>query len=107
MPATTPRPKDAPDKKWDRKDAPRYVRCDLNVQQKEALRAWGGELEEQDLLKWIDGRVSLGHVISLKGADVGYMCSLTGERESSGHMGVSLVARASTPVRALRSCLYK
>jgi hypothetical protein len=58
-------------------------------------------------MAWIDGRVGLGHVISLKSADVGYMCSLTGERESSGHMGVSLVARASTPVRALRSCMYK
>jgi len=107
MPATTPRPKDAPERKWDRNNAPRYVRCDLNAEQKGLLKIWAEELEDQDLLKWVDDRVLNGHVVSIKSAPTGFMCSLTGDRESSGHSGVALVARASTPIRALVSCMYK
>jgi len=107
MPATTKKPADAQPKVWDRKEAPRYVRCELSKDQKTALAAWAEELEDADLLSWIGGRVESGHVLSIKSLAVGYQVSLTGDREASGHYGISLVARASTAVRALYSCMYK
>lgn len=113
MPATTPRSKSAsnPPKPtngdWDRKLAPRFVRCELNAEQKVLLAAWALEQEDVDLLRWIDDRIQSGHVLSVRSNEVGYQASLTGDREASGHAGVSLVARASTPLRALMSCRYK
>jgi len=107
VPATTKKPTEQPAKTWDRKEAPKYVRCELNKEQKSALAAWAEEAEDVDLIKWLDGRIGSGHVFSLKSLSVGYQASLTGDREASGHYGVSLVARASTPLRALYSCWYK
>jgi hypothetical protein len=60
-----------------------------------------------DLLKWLSGRIESGHVLSLKSLPTGYQASLTGDREASGHYGVSLIARASTAMRTLYSCMYK
>lgn len=107
MPATSKKPADVPTKVWDRKEAPRYVRCELTKDQKAALAVWAEEAEDVDLIKWLDGRISSGHVFSLKSLPTGYQASLTGDREASGHFGISLVARASTPLRALYSCWYK
>lgn len=107
MPATTKKPNEQPAKVWDRKDAPKYVRCELSKDQKSLLASWASEQEDADLLKWIEGRISSGHVLSLKSQQNGYQVSLTGDREASGHFGVSLVARGSTPIRSLFSCWYK
>jgi len=107
MPKTTPRPVDTAPKTWDRKDAPKYVRCELNKEQKAALALWAEEAENIDLLAWIDRRVGLGHVLSVKATNSGYQCSLTGDSEVGGHVGMSLISRASTAVRSLYSCWYK
>jgi|ERR1035437_887580 hypothetical protein len=107
MPATTPRPKDSPGKRQNDEDRARFVKCDLNAEQKILLKTFGEELEDADLLKWLDDRVMNGHTISVKSVEVGWMCALTGMRESSGHVGKCLTARASTPTRALVSCMYK
>lgn len=107
MPKTTSAPKEQLVKTWDRKEAPRYVRCELNKEQKTLLAAWADELEYIDLLKWLSGRIENGHVLSLKSLPTGYQASLTGDREASGHMGVSLIARASTALRTLYACMYK
>jgi hypothetical protein len=94
-------------KPWTNKDAPRFVRCDLSPQQKVALTMWAADAEETDLLKWVEVRVTLGHVLSIRSNEVGFQCSLTGGTEGSGHLGVSLVARASTPLRAVYACWYR
>jgi hypothetical protein len=106
MPKTTPKA-EAPAKAWDPKDAPKFVRCELTAAQKALLTTWAEELEDMDLLKWVDSMVSNGHTLSIKSAEVGYQCSLTGVREASGHAGMSLVARASTPLRAVYGCMYR
>jgi hypothetical protein len=108
MPKTTPRAEAVTtEKPWNPKDAPRFVRCELNFDQKALLVTWAGELEDIDLLKWLEGRVMSGHTLSVRLNEVGYQCSLTGTREASGHVGMSLVARASTPLRALQGCMYR
>lgn len=107
MPATTKKPTEQPAKAWDRKEAPRYVRCELSKEQKTALAAWAEDLEDIDLLNWLTGRIESGHVLSLKSLSTGYQASLTGDREASGHYGISLIARASTAMRSLYACMYK
>lgn len=107
MPKSTPAPKDQPAKLWDRKEAPRYVRCELSKEQKAALASWAEDLEDIDLLKWLAQRIESGHVLSLKSLPTGYQASLTGDREASGHMGISLISRASTAMRTLYACMYK
>lgn len=107
MPKTTPKPAEQPVKTWDRKEAPKYVRCELSKEQKTALAAWAEGCEYIDLIAWLDGRINSGHVFSIKSIPVGFQASLTGDREASGHYGVSLVARASTPTRAIYSIWYK
>ncbi|MGH9700428.1 MAG: hypothetical protein ACRD52_13360, partial [Candidatus Acidiferrales bacterium] len=79
MPKTTPRPaSDATT--FDPKSAPKFVRCDLNADQKVLLQSWASEVEHQELLAWIETAVSRGHTISIRSNDVGYQCSLTGTR---------------------------
>jgi hypothetical protein len=68
---------------------------------------WAEEAEDIDLLSWMEKRVEQGHVLSIRSNEVGYQASLTGHREASGHQGISLVARASTPKRALYGCWYR
>jgi len=107
MPKTTPKSEAAEDKRWDGKQAPKYARCDLSAEQRELLKQWSSELEDVDLLKWIETEVSRGHVLSIRSNEVGYQASLTGVREASGHFGVTLIGRASTAVRAVQSLMYR
>ena len=107
MPKTTPRAEATEDKRWDGKQAPKYVRCELSFDQKVLLKAWSDELEDVDLLRWIEEEVSRGHVLSIRSNEVGYQASLTGVREASGHFGVTLIGRASTAVRSLQSLMYR
>lgn len=111
MPATTPNPvKVAPSGNGHNKDgnaAPLYVKCDLNTAQKLMLVAWADELETVDLLGWLDHMILEGHVISMKAVDFGFQASATGIRPPTAHVGKCLVARASTPVKALYSLMYK
>lgn len=108
MPATKPNPvkaEVAPKRKDD--NAPRFVKCDLNAQQKESLTAWALEQEEMDMLKWVEDKVTRGHVVSIRSNDVGYQCSVTGTSEGSGHPNMSLVARASTPLKSVYAAWFR
>lgn len=99
MPATAPKPDKGP--------SVRYVRCDLNAAQKEALKAWAEDAEWKDLIAWLDSMVVRGHTVSVKGMDVGYQVNVTGVRPGSGHDGMCLVARASSPTNAIYSAWFK
>jgi hypothetical protein len=107
VPRTTPRAEAEATKPWTPKDAPRFVRCELEPAQKEALAEWITKALDAELLEWLSLSVALGLTISVRANDVGYQCSLTGVRESGPHYGQSLVARASTPIKSLQACWYK
>lgn len=107
MPKTTPKTEVPATTAWDGKAAPKYVRLDLSTEQKKLLATWAAELENIDLLTWMENQVSRGHVLSVRSNEVGYQCSLTGTREASGHMGMCLVGRASTAIRAVEAVMYR
>jgi hypothetical protein len=109
MPATKPNPDKAADKAKanGQISGPRFVRCDLNPAQKEQLVHWSSELEDMDMLKWLWYKVERGHVVSIRYNEVGYQCSVTGTSEGSGHKDQSLVARASTPERAVHGAMFR
>lgn len=108
MPATTPNPAKAALAKPDRdREAPRFVRCDLNAAQKLDLVKWDDEQERTDLAEWLDKVISRGHVLSVRANDVGYQASLTGMTQSSGHEKQCLIARASTANRAVMALWFK
>jgi len=106
MPKTTPK-EEAKPASFDRSNKPSFVRCELNKEQRALLVEWAESLEDMDLLKWIEHEVMRGHTLSVRANPVGYQCSLTGVTESSGHVGISLVARASTAIRAMQGCMYR
>lgn len=101
MPATTP--KETPSKG----PSVRYVRCELNAEQKAHLKSWADAAEWVDLASWVDVMVSRGHTVSIKGLDVGFQVAVTGVRAGSGHDGMCLVARASSPMKALFAAWYR
>jgi hypothetical protein len=107
VPASTPNPDKGKAKTPPPENGVRYVRCELNKAQKEQLAGWAEEAEDVDLLAWVHNRVSSGHVLSIRSEDVGYRATLTGMRESSGHLNQCLISRASTSVRALQSLWFK
>lgn len=107
MPKTTPREEAALKKLDANPNAPRYVSCDLNKAQKEALVAFIADTDDEALWKWVDFAVVSNHSISLKAIEVGYQCSVTGQARHATHGNVCLISRASTPIKALWSCFYK
>jgi hypothetical protein len=107
MPKTTPREEAALKKLDANPNAPRYVSCDLDREQKESLLAFIADTEHIDLLAWIDYRVGSGHILSTKGLEVGYQASLTGTQHSSDHVNCCLISRASTPLKAIWSVFFK
>lgn len=107
MPKTTPNPQSQKPVETVERAAPQFVRCELSKAQREELKLWADGQNVQDLMKWVNAKVVGGHVVSVRSNELGYQCSCTGSREVSGHMGLSLVARASSPVRALMSCWYR
>lgn len=107
MPKSTPR-EEATLKKLDQNpNAPRYVTCDLNKAQKEALTAFIDESDVEDLIAWINHRVGSEHILSTKGLDVGYQASLTGTSRSTDHANQCLISRSDSPSRALWSVYFK
>lgn len=107
MPATKPNgtKTDIPTKQ--NGNGPQFVKCELNSEQKRLMKDWAETAEDIDMLKWLNTRVTLGHTISVRCNEVGYQCSVTGAYESSGHHNMSLVARASTPLKALYAAWYR
>lgn len=107
MPKSTPR-EEAVLKKMDANpNAPKYVQCDLNKAQKEALLAFIDESDVEALIAWIDLRVGDNHILSTKGLEVGYQASLTGNSHARDHANICLISRASTPSKALWSVYFK
>lgn len=107
MPKTTPR-EEATLKKMDANlNAPRYVQCDLNKAQKEALVVFIEDSDTEQLIAWIDSRVGSSHTLSTKPLEVGYQASLTGNSRSTDHANMCLISRASTPSKALWSVYFK
>jgi hypothetical protein len=88
-------------------NGPLFVKCELSAEGKRKLAEWAETAEEQDMLKWLELMVTRGHTISVRSNEVGFQCSVTGSTEASGHHNKSLVARASTPLRALYSAWYR
>lgn len=107
MPKTTPKPAEPIEKKWTSKEPPRYVRCDLTKDQKEKLLLWIEETELVDLVEWWEKKVERGHTVTIKSQEVGYQASITGVTDGSGHVGLSLISRASGPLKSLYSLMYK
>lgn len=108
MPATTPNPNKA-DPKQNGNAAPLYVKCDLNAEQKISLKLWSEEVENFDVIAWIDHSADNGDVLSVKhiiGQD-GYQCALTGGELSVSHKGKCLIARASSAWKAVLVCMFK
>jgi hypothetical protein len=86
----------------------RFVRCDLTPEQKLVLATWVADLDTEEWIGWLTSTVTLGHVVSMRANEVGYQCAVTGgSRDGSVHAGLSLVARASTPVKALQVAMFK
>ena len=107
MPKTTPK-EEAFLKKLDANpNVPKYVQCDLNKAQKEALLAFIDESDVEDLIAWIDMRVGDSHILSTKHLEVGFQASLTGMSNARDHGNVCLISRASTPSKALWSVYFK
>jgi hypothetical protein len=107
MPKTTPREETTLKKMEQNPNAPRYVSCDLNKAQKDALLVFIEETEDRDIIAWIDMRVGDNHILSTKGLDVGYQASLTGTSQARDHANCCLISRASTPSKALWSVFFK
>jgi hypothetical protein len=107
MPATKPNPIKADIPTASNGKGPMFVKCELTVEQKRLLADWAETAEDVDMLKWLTQMVTAGHTISVRCNEVGFQCSVTGAFESSGHKDKSLVARASTPLRALYSAWYR
>lgn len=107
MPKTTSR-EEAALKAMDKNGtAPRYVSCDLNVTQKKELDTFIEDSSLEDLHQWAMGRVMDNHVLSMRGLDVGYQCSLTGTKHHQTHENICLISRSSTPERAMWSVMFK
>lgn len=109
MPATTPNPNKTTPLQNGYKDAPLYVKCDLNAEQKAACKAWADEVEYVDVVKWMDNAGDNGDILTVKhivGQD-GYQASLTGGELSTSHKGKCLISRASTMFKAVLSLMYK
>ena len=87
---------------------PLFVRCDLTPAQKESLAAWVSTLDTAEWIQWLEATVTLGHVVSVRANEVGFQCSVTGgSRDGDAHTNQCLVARASTPVKALLVAMFK
>jgi hypothetical protein len=86
----------------------KFVNCDLDKDQKEALALFADELENMEWIDWLEGLVTLGHIISVRSNEVGFQCSVTGgSRDGSVHQNMSLIARASSPLKAIQSAMFK
>lgn len=107
MPATTPNPNKVAGGAKSENGRSRFVKCDLNKEQKEHLKFWKEEAEYVDLMKWLNHMVTEGHTLSVKSADVGFLATLTGVQGPTSHVGMCLTARASTPENALYSLWFK
>ena len=87
---------------------PSYVRCDLTSAQKEALAGWVSTLDTSEWLDWFETTVTLGHVISVRPNDVGFQCSVSGgSRDGDAHTNQCLVARATSPTKAIMAAMFK
>lgn len=84
-----------------------YVKCDLTEEQKRDVAMFSETLKAESVLKWMAEHVLSGHVVSCRSNEVGFQCSVTGTRASSGHEGKCLIGRASTATKALHSTMYK
>lgn len=104
MPASTP--KNA-GQKPDADRSIQYVKCDLTVEQKALLVEFSAAVKEPQVLAWLAKEVENGHVVSLRSNETGYQCSVTGVRPASGHDGIALISRASTPIRSVHSAMFK
>lgn len=105
MPATTPSPAKA---RGDENGKFKFVKCDLDAAQKADLKRWIEiDATPEALLAYLERRVVGEHTLGLKSQEVGYMATLTGVREQSGHVNISLTARASTAGKALYALQYK
>jgi hypothetical protein len=107
MPATTPNPNKASASAKGENPRARYVNVELSKEQREYLATWIEEVEAQDIWKWFDERIRTGHTITCKREESHFVCTVTGVLEPSGHMGLCLPARASSPVKALFAAMFR
>lgn len=106
--ATTPKSSALEVKKVVEQLGVKFVNCDLTAEQKAVLASWVSTLDTQEWLDWLVATVTLGHVISVRANDYGYQCSVTGgSKDGSTHANMSLVARASTPLKAIQAAMFK
>ena len=87
---------------------PSYVRCDLTSLQKETLATWVAGLDYAEWVAWLEATVTLGHVVSIRANDVGCQCSVSGgTRDGDAHTNQCLVARATSPLKAVLVAMFK
>ena len=110
MPATTPKPNKAnaiSSQNGNERPQVKFVRQTLSSDQKTNLAIWAAETKLEDVLKWLQTQVMVGITVSLRSNDSGFQCSLTGTDRKSDRYGQVLVARASTPIKALYSAMFR
>lgn len=106
--ATTPKPATQNGKAGAELTGMKFVNCDLDKDQKAALAMFADQLENMEWINWLEGLVTLGHIVSIRANEVGFQCSVTGgSRDGSVHQNMSLVARASTPLHAIQAAMFK
>jgi hypothetical protein len=108
MPAMTPNPSKTASSQ-NGNSAPLFVKCDLTSEQKLLCRAWADEVENFEVIAWIDHACDNGDILTVKhilGQD-GYQASMTGGELSVAHKGKCLTSRASSAWKAVLSLMYK
>lgn len=114
MPATTPKKLPFPESpEQGNGKMPKFVRVNLNKDQKDEMAKWANSLSSSDLLDYMEESVNAGYVLSWKEATMNgqiyYQCSLTMQPKEKVQINnnMSLVTRASSAMRAAWSLYYK
>lgn len=92
---------------------PRYVRCNLNDDQKKEMKEWANLSENSDLIDMMVSAINAGYVFSWKEATtngtVFFQSSLTMPKKEKiqSNSGMCLVTRASSAEKAVWSLFFR
>lgn len=84
-----------------------YIDPVLSQSQKDELREWAAGQSDTELLQLLAETISERYGVSIRNNDTGAQCTLSPAGDDHKHSGKLLIARASSPIAALRVALYK